>query len=60
MKRYRRFPAVPAQHHAENQIVDSIQGVLGAVDLNFFHNFPSKEGGHQPAQPQNMIKMSVG
>jgi hypothetical protein len=48
------------QHHTKDQVMHPVKGVPGAVDLHFFDHIPAQKGRHQPAQPKDMIKMTVG
>jgi hypothetical protein len=51
---------LPTQRHAKDQLCHPFEGAMPAVNLQFFQHFPTAEGGCQPAQAENMVKVAVG
>jgi len=46
----RRRPTVTTQHHTEDQIMDPVKGMAGAIDFNLLHDLPAKKGGDKTCQ----------
>src|SRR5512135_561660 len=40
--------------------MDAVQGPLAAIDVHFLNRLPTHEGGEQPCQPEDVVKMSMG
>jgi hypothetical protein len=49
-----------SQYHAVDQIIHALERPTPTVDLQTLHRFPTGEGGYEPPQAQDVIKMTVG
>jgi hypothetical protein len=58
VNRYLRFP--PSQDNTVYQIVYPLKRPTAAINLDVVDCLPTGKSGDQPAQTQNVIKMTVG
>ena len=50
---------VAAQDNSIQQVMNAIERGTPAEDIQFIDRLPAQERGHQPAQPENMIEMTM-
>ncbi len=53
-----RFRA--AQYHAVHQVADALQRARAAVNFKVVDALPAHEGGEQPAEPEDVVEVTVG
>src|SRR3990172_1647964 len=53
------FPCAP-QYNTVDQVMDPFQRPLPCINIQFIDRFPSRKRGKKPAQPKDMIQVSMG
>lgn len=53
------WPGIAPQHHPKYQVINPVQGMLSAIDIDFVHHFPAHKGRDKPGQTQDVIQMTV-